>query len=205
MKRLIGWDAPGYAGPSFRGGCLDFYRKPSRRRAWFYLRFVGYSRIGCGIITKIVVFLLTKRSVVFVAAKDLIHEPVRKALENDGWTITNDPLTLQYEDKYVLADLDAERFVIGAERGLEKIAVEIKSFVHRSIMQDLEQALGQYIVYLTFLEKVDRERKLYLATTDVAYDPIAESKAIQLLLHRYQVPLLIVNPERKEIVAWIES
>jgi len=58
--------------------------------------------------------------VTVMAAKDIIHEPVRKALENDGWTITADPLTLKYEDKYVLTDLGAERVLIGAERGLEK-------------------------------------------------------------------------------------
>ena len=142
--------------------------------------------------------------VVMMAAKDIIHEPVRKALENDGWTITADPLTLKYEDKYVLTDLGAERVLIGAERGLEKIAVEVKSFINRSVMQDVEEALGQYLVYLTFLEKVDPERKLYIATSDLTYGVIAESKAIQMLLHKYQIPLLVVNPERKEIVAWMQ-
>ena len=140
-----------------------------------------------------------------MAAKDIIHEPVRQALENDGWTITADPLTLKYEDKYVLTDLGAERVLLGAERGLEKIAVEIKSFINRSIMQDVEDALGQYVVYLTFLENIEPERKLYLATSDLTYGVIAESKAIQMLLRKYQVPLLVVNPERKEIIAWMQS
>ncbi len=29
-----------------------------------------------------------------MAAKDIYHAHVRKALEGDGWTITHDPLTL---------------------------------------------------------------------------------------------------------------
>jgi XisH protein len=72
-------------------------------------------------------------------------------------------------------------------------------------MQDVEEALGQYLVYLTFLENVEPERKLYLATSDLTYGIIAESKAIQMLLHKYQISLLIVNPERKEIIAWMQS
>lgn len=77
-----------------------------------------------------------------VAAKDLIYEPVYRALENGGWMITDDPLTLSYEDKNVFPDLGAQRSLLGAERGLEKIAVEIKSFIRRSILEDLEEALG---------------------------------------------------------------
>ena len=140
-----------------------------------------------------------------MAAKDLIHEPVRKALENANWTITDDPLTLVYEDKYVFADLGAQRSLIGAQRDLEKIAVEIKSFVTRSVMQDLEEALGQYVVYLTFLEQIEPERKLYLAISDTTHTVIADSKAIQFLLRKYQVSLLVVNLEQKEVVAWIPN
>jgi hypothetical protein len=34
-------------------------------------------------------------------AKDVIHEPVRKALEKDGWTITHDQTRLEYEDAQI--------------------------------------------------------------------------------------------------------
>lgn len=139
-----------------------------------------------------------------MAARDLIHEPVAKALENDGWAITDDPLTLSYEDKTVFPDLGAQRHLLGAERGLEKIAVEIKSFIRRSVLEDVEDALGQYLVYRSFLRRIEPERILYLATSDIAYDLFAESKAIQMLLQDYEVRLVIVNPELKEIVAWIE-
>lgn len=140
-----------------------------------------------------------------MAAKDLIYEPVRKALENDGWTITDDPLTLSYEDKSVFPDLGAERMLVGAERGLEKIAVEIKSFIRRSVLEDLEEALGQYLVYFSFLRRLEPERKLYLATSDLAYNTFIGSKAIQMLLADYKVRLLVVNPEKKEVTQWIES
>ena len=59
-------------------------------------------------------------------------------------------MTLEYKDKRVFADLGAER-VVAAEGNGEKIAVEIKSFLGRSIMDDLKAALGQYVLYENWL------------------------------------------------------
>ena len=33
-----------------------------------------------------------------MAAKDLFHEAVKRALEKDQWTITDDPLELEWEE-----------------------------------------------------------------------------------------------------------
>ena len=119
--------------------------------------------------------------------------------------MTDDPLTLSYEDKNVFPDLGAERLLLGAERGLEKIAVEIKSFIRRSVLQDLEEALGQYLIYRSFLRRIEPDRILYLAISDLAYNLFTESKAIQMLLNDYEVRLVIVNPDTKEIITWITN
>ena len=63
-----------------------------------------------------------------MAAKDIFHEVVRRGLEKEQWVIVNDPLELEWEEVQVKIDLGAER-LIAADRGSEKIAVEIKSFV----------------------------------------------------------------------------
>ncbi|GAK52403.1 FdxN element excision controlling factor protein [Candidatus Moduliflexus flocculans] len=76
-------------------------------------------------------------------AKDKYHQHIKNALIKDGWTITHDPYMIDYEEITVYADLGAER-LIAAERGVEKIVVEIKSFLKRSLVQDLKEALGQY-------------------------------------------------------------
>ncbi len=115
-----------------------------------------------------------------MSAKDLIHDAVRNALEKDGWTITDDPLTLKYQDKHVLVDLGANRLLLAAERRQEKIAVEIKSFLSPSIMKDLQEALGQYLTYFAFLEQTKTRRKLYIATSDIAYSLIEDSAALQI-------------------------
>lgn len=95
-------------------------------------------------------------------AKDLYHDIVKEALVKDGWTITDDPLILPAGFTNVFIDLGAERF-IGAEKGSEKIAVEIKNFLGRSGLNDLENALGQFFVYLKVLEEKEPDRLLLLA------------------------------------------
>lgn len=48
--------------------------------------------------------------------RDIIHYSVKEALVKEGWIITDDPYTIEYEDATVFIDLGAER-VIAAERG----------------------------------------------------------------------------------------
>lgn len=95
-------------------------------------------------------------------AKDKYHEAVRKALVKDGWTITHDPYTISAGSKEVYIDLGAER-IIAAEKGIEKIAVEIKTFRSASDIYDFERAIGQYVLYHSALRRREPERVLYLA------------------------------------------
>jgi hypothetical protein len=43
--------------------------------------------------------------------KDAIHDAVRNALIKDGWTITKDPLFLEYGEEDMYVDLGAERLL----------------------------------------------------------------------------------------------
>ncbi len=81
-----------------------------------------------------------------MAARDMFHEAVRKALEKEGWQITHDPLLLQTGGVEMYIDLGAEN-LLAAEREEEKIAVEIKSFVQASALYEFHLALGQYRNY----------------------------------------------------------
>jgi hypothetical protein len=58
---------------------------------------------------------------------DRYHYSVRAALVEDGWIIRDDPLHLEWGRRDLYVDLSAERLPV-AERGTEKIAVEIKTF-----------------------------------------------------------------------------
>jgi hypothetical protein len=95
-------------------------------------------------------------------AKDTYHDAVRAALIRDGWTITHDPYTILFGLDNLYADLGAEK-TLGAERGDEKIAVEIKSFLGTSGLRDFELALGQFLFYRTLIDRTEPERTLFLA------------------------------------------
>lgn len=98
-------------------------------------------------------------------AKDLYHDAVKSALIKEGWVIVADPYRTQYKDVDLYA-LAAER-PIAAERGGQKIVVEIKSFVGRSLMTDFHNAVGQYAVYRSLIEATEPEYQLYLAIDDI--------------------------------------
>jgi XisH protein len=136
-----------------------------------------------------------------VATIDAIHNAVKNALIKDGWIITADPYTIKYEEVILFADLGAER-PLAAERAGRKIVVEVKSFLSPSPIHDLKLALGQYTLYLGFLELIDPDRKLYLAISEKTYTSLFAQKAIQIIVQRYQLSLLVVNVDIEEVVTW---
>lgn len=137
-----------------------------------------------------------------MSAKDLFHEAVRRSLEKEQWQISSDPLELEWEEVKVKIDLAAER-LIAAERGEEKIAIEIKSFISPSPISDFHTALGQFLNYRIMLEAKDPERLLYLAVPLDTYDTFFQSRFAQVTIKRYQLKLIVYNPLVEEIVQWI--
>lgn len=84
---------------------------------------------------------------------------VKRALQKQGWSITDDPLILEIEEILVKIDLAAER-LIGAERNGEKIAVEIKTFAGDSAIREFHFAqivLRRYPLKLLIYEPVLEE------------------------------------------------
>ncbi len=135
-------------------------------------------------------------------AKDIYHDTVKNALIKDGWTITADPLTVRVGKKDMYIDLGAEK-VIAAEKGSDKIAVEVKSFVSRSEMADLENAVGQFIVYHDALAEREPERVLYLAVSKKVFENIFEEPLGKILLKNRRVRLLVFETQKEEIIKWI--
>jgi CRISPR/Cas system-associated exonuclease Cas4 (RecB family) len=137
-----------------------------------------------------------------MSAKDLFHDAVRRGLEKDQWHISSDPLELRWEEIRVKIDLAAER-LITAERGEERIAVEIKSFVSPSPISDFHTALGQFLTYRIMLKAKDPERKLYLAVPKEAYNTFFQSQLAQVAIEEHDLKIIVYNPTLEEIVKWI--
>lgn len=135
-------------------------------------------------------------------AKDSQHDTVKTALIKDGWTITADPLTLQLGVRSVYVDLGAEK-LIAAEKGTQKIAVEIKSFASPSPLNDLEKAWGQFFMYARTLQRREPDRILYLAVSLATFDTIFMEEAGQLLLEEPGFRIIVFGLETEEIIKWI--
>ncbi len=135
-------------------------------------------------------------------AKDIYHDTVKRALIKDGWTITDDPLRLVYGKQDIFVDLGAEK-LLAAEKEGRKIAVEIKSFRGRSEVEDLEKALGQYILYEDVLMENEPERELFLAVIQNTFDVVFADSLGKLLLEKKRLKLLVVERRNEEIVQWI--
>ena len=137
-----------------------------------------------------------------MSAKDRYHNAVKSALLKENWIVTADPLRLKFSDQdEVRIDLGAER-LLAAERGHEKIAIEIKSFLSESALFDYHAALGQFLNYRLVLGSLDPDRILYLAVPLVAYEVFFQRPLAKASVRTYEVRLLVYNPIEEEIVLW---
>jgi hypothetical protein len=135
-------------------------------------------------------------------ARDLYHDAVKAALIKNNWAILADPYRIQYKDVDLSADLAAER-PLAVEREGQKIVVEIKSFVGRSLMTDFHLAVGQYKVYQMLLQETAPEFDLYLAIDDITYSNFFKREGIEFLVRSSQIKFFVVNIDEQEIVQWL--
>lgn len=99
-------------------------------------------------------------------------------------------------------DLAAER-LLAAERGTDRIAVEVKSFVGESDIRDLEVAIGQFVFYRFLMAVTDPERQLLLAVIEVVYDTVLQEPIARPVVEGLPLKLLAFNPHTEVVVRWI--
>jgi len=138
-----------------------------------------------------------------VSAKNLYHDDVVCALQADGWTITDNPLTLSFGGCDLFVDLGAEKATIAAEKGDQRIAVEVQSFLNLSAVRDLEQAVGQFEIYRAILEKTEPARRLFLAVPRRVHEGLLSEPFGQLVIARVQLRYLVFSEEEKKVLQWI--
>ncbi len=134
-------------------------------------------------------------------ARDKFHQCVRRAMEKDGWLITDDPLRLSSGNVDVEIDLGAEK-LLAAERGEEKIAVEIKNFLGHSPVSDFEDAYGQFLLYRKVLQKNNSLRDLYIAVPLFAYGKFFQRPLIKEIVEEDKMNLLVYDHIEETIILW---
>ena len=136
-------------------------------------------------------------------AKDFYHDNVRIALEKDGWLVTHDPYRVKIEEVGYEIDFGAEP-LIAAEKEEITIAVEVKSFIGPSTINEFHKAMGQFNDYCVALEIKDPNRILFLVVPEDIWHRFFQKNVIQKSLERANVKIVVYNPINNEIVKWIK-
>jgi XisH protein len=140
----------------------------------------------------------------FICGSRLVPRCAQGGLGKDGWQITADPYKIRYGRVNYEVDLAAEN-VFAAERGIERIAIEVKSFIKESIANEFHAALGQFLNYKLILENIDPERRLYLAVRQEVFEDFFQYPFTQEAVLRYGVDILVFQPDSQEVVQWKNS
>jgi hypothetical protein len=136
-------------------------------------------------------------------ARDFYHNNVKLALQDDGWLITHDPYSIRIDDVGYEIDFAAEP-IIAAEKEESKIAIEVKSFMNPSAINEFHKAVGQFNDYSVALELIDPERILFLAVPAEIWDRFFLKPIIQKSLERVKAKVVIYDPTLNKIVKWIK-
>jgi XisH protein len=134
-------------------------------------------------------------------AKDFYHDNVREALEKDGWVITHDPYRVKVDEIGYEIDFGAEP-LIGAQKDEKMIAVEVKSFVGPSTINEFHRAVGQFNDYSVALGIEDPQRILFLAVPEEVWLNFFEKPLIQKSLERIGARVIVYDPQENAIVTW---
>ena len=85
---------------------------------------------------------------------------------------------------------------------MQRIAVEIKTFGGASPVADLQQAMGQFLMYKSILSLLEPDRALFLAVFEEVRDTILTEELGLLMLEKFIDRLFYFSTEREEIVEW---
>ena len=135
--------------------------------------------------------------------RDFFHDAVKTALIKEDWTITDDPFKLDFGFTEAFVDLGAEK-LLAAEKGKEKIAVEIKSFVGSSELYEFHTALGQFINYKIALKREEPDRVLFLAVPSDTFETFFKYDLIAEIVTEHGLRIIVYNPKKEVIEQWIK-
>lgn len=99
-------------------------------------------------------------------------------------------------------DLGAEREIMAAERNNIKIAVEIKSFIGNSDLDDFEDALGQFLLYWKALQISEPDRVLYLALPLGFYNRFFDDAFFLDVAKSFDIKMIVFNETQPTIAKW---
>ena len=70
------------------------------------------------------------------------------------------------------------------------------------MVDDMEKALGQYLIYRSIMRRRQPDRELFLAIPK-SIAKLFDEPLGQLLLEDYNLRIVVFDPKRKEIIRWL--
>lgn len=132
-------------------------------------------------------------------AKDRYDDAVKRALIKANWTVADEQITFQIEDRIMWIDIEA----VNVSTALV-ILIEVKELENvASSIEALANALGKFLLYLLALEETRTDVPLFLAVSELSYQGILTERIGQLVIQRFNIPLIVFDPEREEVTRWI--
>lgn len=135
-----------------------------------------------------------------MAQLDKIHEAVKKALVQDGWTIKAENFQMRFKELKLYGDMEAHK--IFAEKGTRKIVVEVKSFIGVSLISEFQKALGQYHIYKDVLSQLKSEAKVYPAISESAYNKFFIGEGIRFIIEKEKLSFFVIDLKSEVITRW---
>lgn len=133
--------------------------------------------------------------------KDIYHDVVKDALLKDNWTILKEDYRIPFGTKKIYIDLTAEKILL-VEKATLKLAIEVKSFLGKSPIHDLHNAIGQYHTYFSVIKRVLPEYTLYLAIPFNIFTDLFQDQLGLAILEDFPINLLVFDIENSEIIKW---
>ena len=80
--------------------------------------------------------------------------------------------------------------------------LKLRALLDASEVEDLRDAVGQYVLYESALARIEPERTLYLAIRQRSYTEVFEEEIGRMLLERDVIKLIVFDPKTEVIVRW---
>lgn len=122
--------------------------------------------------------------------------------KKDGWKITAENLHLPWGGTRAFIDILADKIFVAEKEG-RKIAVEVKSFVGKSNLSELEKAVGQFIIYRFAMRREEPERELFIAVGEKIYNKFFVHPDVIELIETEDFKIIVFDEMKQLIVRWI--
>ena len=116
-----------------------------------------------------------------------------------GWTIREEQFPIGYKGLSAFVDLVATSATTHA--GIQVIVVEVKGFRPRFNMSELEKAIGQYLIYKSWVARLYPTWDVYLAIGSHV-EGLFDSEPIRAVREDYGIRLIVIDMHQERIISW---